>query len=116
MADFAATFLALKGVLRESTSRLTVKTDTATDYFLAGRAASPFPQHKGHPLDFAYVRMGKSYVSFHLLPLSEGAGSVSPALKKKMQGKTCFSFTTPPDKTLLAELEALADQVLRRWC
>ena len=57
------------------------------------------------------VEIKKSYVSVHLMPvyadprLLEG---VSPALKKRMQGKSCFNFKRlEPD--LLAELERLIE-------
>lgn len=58
---------------------------------------------------FAGVRVGKAYVSYYLMPiyvepaLLEG---VSPELKRRMQGKSCFNFAKV-DEPLLAELEAL---------
>ena len=36
----------------------------------------------------------------------DGRGEMSPALEKRMQGKTCFSFTTVED-ALFRELEHL---------
>jgi hypothetical protein len=39
---------------------------------------------------------------------------VSPALKKRMQGKSCFNFKQV-DEALLAELEALARQSYARF-
>jgi hypothetical protein len=33
--------------------------------------------------------------------------AISPALKKRMQGKTCFNFKTVPEPALLAELRRL---------
>jgi hypothetical protein len=59
---------------------------------------------------FGMVRIGKAYVSFHLLPLYMNESlscSISPALKKRMQGKACFNFKTVPDADLLAKLERL---------
>jgi hypothetical protein len=53
--------------------------------------------------------VGKRYVSFYLMPVyshAELLDGVSPALRKRMQGKSCFNFTTP-DEAFLAELEAL---------
>jgi hypothetical protein len=61
-------------------------------------------------MQFGSVRLGKAYVSFHLMPLYMNeslSGTISPALKKRMQGKTCFNFKTVPDAALLAELERL---------
>jgi hypothetical protein len=107
---FDDTFAALKQVFRRQLGRLDVKSDTATEYTLVGRRPSPFPQHKGHPVQLGSVRKGKAYVSFHLMPLYMNealADTVSPALKKRMRGKTCFNFKTAPDAALIKELERL---------
>jgi hypothetical protein len=107
---FDDTFAALKRVFRRQLGGLDVKSDTATEYTLVGRRPSPFPQHKGHPVQLGSVRKGKAYVSFHLMPLYMNeslAGTISPELKKRMQGKTCFNFKTAPDSALIKELERL---------
>ena len=93
--DFVAVFATLKPVLAKYARRLSVKADTPTEYTLLSKSASPFPQHKGEPLYFGSVRLGKAYVSFHLMPLymcPELNRTLSPALKKRKQGKTCFNF------------------------
>ena len=110
--DFAAIFATLKSVFREHEKDLFVKTDTAADYTLLSRVPSPFKQHKGQPMYFGSVRLGKAYVAFHLMPLymnDELTGTISPALKKRMQGKTCFNFKTVPEPELLGELKRLTD-------
>ena len=64
---------------------------------------------------FAAVRKGKSYVSFHLFPVymfPELLHGLSPALKKRMQGKSCFNFKTV-DEELLAELRELTARGVR---
>lgn len=117
-AEFAAVFAALKAVFGTSSRRLSVASDTATAFTLKARSSSPFPQHKGRPLEFGSVRVGKSYVSLHLMPLYMNAAlvaGVSPALKKRMQGKTCFNFKHVPDAALLAELQTLAEAGLDDW-
>ena len=43
------------------------------------------------------------------------AKSVSPALKKRMQGKTCFNFKTVPDAELIAGLTLLTQAALNDW-
>jgi hypothetical protein len=109
-AGFDEVFATLKQLFRPHLDRLNVKADSATEYTLVGRKPSPFPQHKGHPMFFASIRLGKAYVSFHLLPLYMNpslSGTISPALRKRMQGKTCFNFKTTPDAGLLTELERL---------
>lgn len=40
--------------------------------------------------------------------------SVSPALKKRMQGKSCFNLTAP-DAALFAELKHLTAEGFRRF-
>ena len=117
-SDFAAVFAKLKPVLAKHAKRLTVKADTAKEYTLVTKSPSPFPQHKGQPLFFGSLRVGKAYVSFHLLPLymcPELAKSVTPALKKRMQGKACFNFKTDPEPELIADLKALTEAGLRMW-
>jgi hypothetical protein len=111
-AGFDEVFATLKQVFRRHLDRLSIQSDSASEYTLVGRTPSPFPQHKGHPMFFASIRLGKAYVSFHLLPLYMNqslSGTVSPALKKRMQGKACFNFKTVPDADLIAELERLTD-------
>jgi len=52
------------------------------------------------------VVLGKAYVSYHLVPLyvcPELVKTMSPALKKRMQGKGCLNFRAP-DEVLFAEL------------
>ncbi len=117
-ADFAAVFAALKPVLAKYTKRLAVKADTPTEYTLVTKSASPFPQHKGQPLYFGSVRLGKAYVSFHLVPLymcPELTKSISPALKKRMQGKACFNFKSDPEPQLFNELKRLTEESLKQW-
>ena len=109
-AAFDDVFATLKQVFHPHLKRLDVQVDTAKEYTLVGRVPSPFKQHKGNPMFFASVRVGKAYVSFHLLPLYMNpalTATVSPALKKRMQGKACFNFKSAPDAALLADLKRL---------
>ncbi len=58
---------------------------------------------------FAAARIGKSYVSYHFMPVYFGMGAaMSPALKKRMQGKACFN----PSTRLFDEL---ADKGYDEW-
>ena len=62
---------------------------------------------------FGSVRLGKAYVAFHLMPLymnEELTATISPALKKRMQGKSCFNFKSAPEPELVAELKRLTDE------
>jgi hypothetical protein len=73
--------------------------------------ALEIPGLEGKPWGYvAGTRLGKSYVSFYLMPVyasPELAASVSPELQRRKQGKSCFNFTKV-DEPLFAELDALA--------
>lgn len=97
---------------------LVVQTDTAAEYSLVTKKPSPFPQHKGNPMWFGAVKRGKAYVSFHLMPLYMSPkldGQISAALKKRMQGKTCFNFKTVPEPELIADLTRLTARAVGEW-
>jgi hypothetical protein len=113
---FEAVFKLLKPILGEQSKHLSVKSDTPTEYTLASKRASPFPQHMGHGMYFGSVRLGKAYVSFHLMPLYMNPAlskTISPALKKRMQGKTCFNFRSDPGPEILPELRRLTKEGLK---
>jgi len=117
-AEFAAVFAALKAVLAKHANRLSVKADTPIEYTLLTKSPSPFPQHKGQPLYFGSVRLGKAYVSFHLVPVYMCpvlAKNISPALKKRMQGMACFNFKTGPEPELVADLKLLTKAAFDDW-
>jgi hypothetical protein len=101
--NFAAAFFGLKRIFAPYTKSLNVNADTRTRYYLETKAAS----YKGKPLFFGAVILGRASVSFHLMPLYWDGSltkKLSPDLKKKMQGKSCFNFTAPNPK-LFRELE-----------
>jgi hypothetical protein len=103
--DFDEVFTALRKLLDPFSKDLAVQQDKPGDYH------TMFPPilHRGKPLYFAGIRTGKNYVSFHLLSLyysPELMKGMSPALKKRNQGKACFNFTTV-DPECFAELSRL---------
>ena len=62
---------------------------------------------KNYPLMFGGVRLGKNYVSFYLMSVYATPDQpMSPELKKRMQGKSCFNFKTVDEK-VFKELEKL---------
>lgn len=116
--DAPAIIARLKPAFVGAAKRLQVKADAPARYALDSRVPSPFPQHKGQPLEFGSIRAGKAYVSFHLMPIYMDPGlqaSISEALRKRMQGKSCFNFRTEPEPELVAELKQLVDAALKRW-
>ena len=109
-ADFSAVFAALKPVLGSHAKKLHVVVDNDSEYTLVSAIQCPLPEKKGERIYFGAIKMGKAYVSFHLFPLymnSELVSTISPTLKKRMQGKTCFNFRTIPEASLLKELKTL---------
>ena len=61
---------------------------------------------------FAGVRVGKGYVSYYLMPVygrPELLDAVSPQLRRRMQGKSCFNFSAI-DESLMSELETLTQR------
>ncbi len=69
-------------------------------------------------MDFGSVRLGKAYVSFHLMPIYMNPAliqSIPPALKKRMQGKSCFNFKSAPEFETSAALTRLTEAALQHW-
>jgi hypothetical protein len=65
----------------------------------------------------AGVRPGKRYVSFYMMGVygfPELAASMSPELRRRMQGKSCFNFSKV-DEGLMAELEVLTGRGLDEY-
>jgi hypothetical protein len=103
--DFPVLFERLKGLLLPYAPRLAVKADAPDNFYLDSASLGP----NGKPLFFGAAQIRKNYVSFHLMPvyihppLLEG---ISPALRRHMQGKSCFNFKQA-DEALLEELAQL---------
>ena len=92
---------------------LRVIADEPGKYYLVTKSLS----WRGGPMFFGAVMIGKGYVSYHLMPLYFNPvmnAMVSPALKKRMQGKTCFNFKSV-DKELFAELKTLTQAGLESY-
>ena len=105
MADFAAAFTALSGILRKHAAGMSIKTDAPDHLYIELPAATP----KAKPRFFGAVQVKKGYVSYHLMPVYEDPSlldGVSDALRQKMQGKSCFNFKAD-DPALFKQLDAL---------
>ena len=103
--EFESVFASLREILRRHSNGFTVTDDTPTRYTLNG---GRHPTHKT-PMDIAWIRIGKNYVSFHHMGVYGCEAlreSLSPALKARMQGKSCFNFKKP-DEALFRELEQI---------
>lgn len=111
--DFQATFKRLKGVLQKYDRRLTVTTDKPGIYYLDAAYSEKYKK----VVFFGAVMIKKNYVSYHLFPVyafPELLKEISPTLKKQMQGKACFNFTTIDD-AMLKEIAALTKQGFERF-
>ncbi len=112
-ADFDVTFKQLKEIFQPYAAKLIVVADTSSYYSLE---TSHVMKNKRR-VYFGGVRRGKAYVSFHLMPvyaLAELRDEISPELKKRMQGKSCFNFSAPDDK-LFKELAKLTKAGFKRF-
>ena len=77
----------------------------------------PTPSSKGREVWFGAARIGKRYVSYHLMPVyvfPDLLNGISPELKKRMQGKSCFNFTHVDEKLFL-ELGDLTERGYERY-
>lgn len=111
--DFTAAFDGLKRVMTAFAPELLVTADEPQKYYMVTKSNS----RKGGPMFFGTVLMGKAYISYHLMALyscPELARKISPELKKRMQGNSCFNFRTT-DAPLFAELGELTCAGLEKY-
>lgn len=105
MPDLTAVFTELRSIMAPYARTLDAKKDDDAELYLDTQHV----QKNGKPLFFGAVQRKKSFVSFHLMPVymkPELLDAVSPELKARMQGKSCFNFTEV-DKPLFRQLAAL---------
>jgi hypothetical protein len=108
------TFAVLRGILERHAKQARVMVDKPDAFQLA---SPTLVDRTGRPLFVAAAQIMKSYVSFHLMPvyaIPELMAEVSPALRKRMQGKACFNFQTI-DSAQVKELEALTKKGLKQF-
>lgn len=119
MADLSAVFADLRALMAPYAARLDVKKDDSSELYLDTRHL----QKNKKPVFFGAVQVKKSFVSYHLMPVYLKPGlleGLSPELKARMQGKSCFNFTSTAPQ-LLKELGALtqagfASYQEQGWC
>jgi len=95
--DFEAVFLRLRSILEPYAAKMIVVHDTDKNYYLD----TSYVMKNKQRMCFGAVRMGKAYVSFHLIPVyccPDLLDGLTPELKKHMQGKSCFNFKTVDEK------------------
>lgn len=101
----------LQAILAPYRERLNVSADGPDGMILE------LPGYAGEPWGYvAGTRLGKRYVSYYLMGVYGDAALVdgmSPELRRRMQGKSCFNFTKV-DEALFAELALLTEQSIAR--
>ncbi|MEP0519598.1 MAG: hypothetical protein ABJO09_17380 [Hyphomicrobiales bacterium] len=104
--DFLPVFKALRPLFAQHADKCVVLCDEPFRYYLGTHEVRA---KDGYRTDFGGVEINKNYVSAHLMPIyihPEMSTSLSPGLKRRMQGKSCFNFKKP-DVILLKELDCL---------
>lgn len=108
MPDFAEVFARLRAIMDPYAGSLEPTVDGDDQLSLT----TAHVMKNGTPLWFGGVQIKTRYVSYHLMPVYVNPAlldDVSPELKKRMQGKSCFNFTTA-DSALLEELATLTQR------
>jgi hypothetical protein len=109
--EFVPVFKALKALLKPYAPNLKTVRDNAEWYYLDTHTLGANKK----PVMFAAAKIGKNYVSYHLMPVYTGMNAdMSPELKKRMQGKACFNFKTV-DPALFEELAKLTRKGYDQW-
>jgi hypothetical protein len=111
---FDRTFETLRKILHQHAKKLQVIVDRPGDYQLASRDKV---DRIGRPLFVAGVVKRKSYISFHLMPVyafPDLLAGLTPELKKRIQGKSCFNFKAI-DAAQVKELERLTRVGIERF-
>jgi hypothetical protein len=102
----------LREILQPLRSRLVATKDGPNGLTLE------IPGLEGKPWGYvAATRRGKRYVSFYLMAVyafPELRDSMSPELRRRMQGKSCFNFRTV-DEALFAELGEVTTAGFERY-
>jgi len=110
-ADCAGVLTSLKAILKPFEKHLTVVKDSDKGYYLNAAYSEKFKRD----MFFGAVEIKKNYVSYYLFPVyifPQLLNDISPELKKRMQGKSCFNFTAIDNK-LFSELQLLTKSGFR---
>jgi hypothetical protein len=114
-SEFEHVYRRLRQIMCKYEGRgLRASPDKPGEYILIGPETET---SRGREVWFGGAQIKKNYVSYHLMPvyafpdLLEG---IDPALKRRMQGKSCFNFKTV-DEVLFKELARLTERGFRRF-
>ena len=110
--DFDLAFQGLRKVFKPYDKKLHLQKDKPGDYLSESKSL----RYQGKLVMFAGIKT-KSYVSLHLFPVymfPNLLDGISPELKKRMQGMTCWNFKKA-EEPLFAELGKLVEASFRRF-
>jgi hypothetical protein len=110
--DFKQAFDGLRKILKPYDGRFRIPKDAPGNYLSESKSLT----YEGKPVMFASIT-SKSYVAFHLFPVyvfPDLLQGMSPELKRRMQGKTCWNFKKA-DEPLFAELALLVASSIKRF-
>ncbi len=110
--DFETVFEQLRKILEPFEPNLLVKVDAPGSYSLD----TPYSEQYKKEMFFGAVQINKNYVSYHLMPVyvfPDLLDGVSPELRARMQGKSCFNFRTLDPKQV-KELARLTQKSFTR--
>jgi len=102
---FLGVFHALHAILAPYRAEMACLRDDETGFYLDTHHL----MKNGKALFFGGCEINKRYVSYHLMPVyvfPDLLDGISQALRRRMQGKSCFNFTSE-DADLFAELADL---------
>ena len=103
----------LKAILQPYAGGMVQTADEAGHY-----ALDCHKEHKpGMRMFFGAARIAKNYVSFYLMPVyvnPDLLDGISPDLRRRMQGKSCFNFKKP-EPVLFEELRSLTQAAHERF-
>lgn len=106
--DLAPVVARLRSLLEPYAAQMVVTADSDTQFHLdTGRQ-----DDRQRAVYFAGIRTGARAVSFYLMPVythPDLLADISPELRRRMQGKSCFNFARV-DEPLIEELAALTQQ------
>ena len=112
--DFEPLFERIRALFKPHEAKCVKLCDEPGRYYLGTHEVRA---KDGYRTAFGGVETKKNYVSAHLMPVyahPDLLDQASPALRKRMQGKSCFNFKTR-DEQLLAELGDLIDRGADRF-
>lgn len=107
MSELNKVFSKLRDIMLPYAQALDCRSDSEDELYVDTKHI----MKNGKPLWFGAVQIKKRYVSYHPMPLyvdPELLQHVWPALKKRMQGKSCFNLASV-DESVFKELAVLAE-------